>query len=277
VRKLKDKTQNAQDAQNAQSGALIIVGLGPGDHALLAPMALHALQTSDIIIGYRYYIEQIRDLLTEQEVHTSELSQEVERAQLAVDLAWQGSTVCMVSSGDAGIYAMAGLVLDLFAQSVEQMAVTPDISRTEPDIQIIPGISALNAAAALLGAPLMHDFAVISLSDLLTPWDTITRRISAVAAADFVVVIYNPTSRKRNWQLKAAFQLLGEHRSAQTPVGFVRNAYRPEQTVIRTTLEHALEYEVDMFTTVIIGNSQTSLRHNLMITPRGYPTQEPTI
>lgn len=258
---------------NSSSGELIIVGLGPGDHALLAPMALQALQTCDIIVGYRYYIEQIRDLLTDQEIHTSELSQEVERARLAVELAWQGSTVCMISSGDAGIYAMAGLVLDIFTQSIEQMAATSDIPRPEPGIQIIPGISALNAAAALLGAPLMHDFAVISLSDLLTPWETIIKRVSAVAAADFVVVIYNPTSRKRNWQLKAAFQLLGEHRSAQTPVGFVRNAYRPEQTVIRTTLEHALEYEVDMFTTVIIGNSQTSLRHNLMITPRGYTIQ----
>ena len=262
---------------NLKAGSLIIVGLGPGSHDLLAPMALHALQTCDIIVGYRYYIEQIQDLLTGQEVHTSELSQEVERAGLAVDLAWQGSSVCMISSGDAGIYAMAGLVLDIFTQRAEHMTMVSETSQAEPDIQIIPGISALNAAAALLGAPLMHDFAVISLSDLLTPWSTITKRISAVASADFVVVIYNPMSRKRNWQLKEAFQLLSEHRTAQTPVGFVRNAYRPGQTVIRTTLEHALEYEVDMFTTVIIGNSQTSLRHDLMITPRGYPTQVPTI
>jgi precorrin-3B C17-methyltransferase len=258
-------------------GSLVIVGLGPGSHDLLAPMALYALQSCDIVIGYRYYIEQIKDLLTDQEVHISELSQEVERATLAVDYAWEGAAVCMVSSGDAGIYAMAGLVLDIFTQRVEQNFGKSETSDVEPIIQVIPGISALNAAAALLGAPLMHDFAVISLSDLLTPWSTIARRISAAAAADFVTVIYNPISRKRDWQLRETVRLLREHRSGQTPVGIVSNAYRPGQTVIRTTLEHLLEQHVDMFTTIIIGNSQTSLRHNLMITPRGYTTQFPGI
>jgi precorrin-3B C17-methyltransferase len=135
---------------------------------------------------------------------------------------------------------------------------------------VIPGISALNAAAALLGAPLMHDFAVISLSDLLTPWATIAQRLSAAAAADFVIVLYNPISRKRHWQLGEARHLLLASRSAATPVGLVRNAYRPGQQVWLTTLEHLLDYEIDMFTTVVVGNSCTRIKQGRMITPRGY-------
>jgi precorrin-3B C17-methyltransferase len=142
--------------------------------------------------------------------------------------------------------------------------------RYEPLVEVIPGISALNAAAALLGAPLMHDFAVISLSDLLTPWDTIARRLSAAAAADFVIVLYNPFSRRRHWQLGEARHLLLASRSAATPVGVVRNAYRPEQQVWLTTLEHLLDYEIDMFTTIVIGNSCTRVQQGRMITPRGY-------
>ena len=162
---------------------------------------------------------------------------------------------------------------DIFTQRVDRSSAATEVSDVEPTIQIIPGISALNAAAALLGAPLMHDFAVISLSDLLTPWSTIAKRISAVATADFVTVIYNPISRKRDWQLREAVRLLSEYRSGLTPVGIVSNAYRPGQTVVRTTLDHLLEQHVDMFTTIIIGDLTTSLRHNLMITPRGYTKQ----
>lgn len=226
------------------------------------------LQACDTVIGYRLYVEQIQDLLSGKDVHISELTHEVERATLAVQQARNGRRVCIVSSGDAGIYGMAGLVLDLL--SLRQEETSDDDMQSEPLVEVVPGISALNAAAALLGAPLMHDFAVISLSDLLTPWDTIARRLSAVAVADFVIVLYNPSSRKRHWQLGEACRLLLECRSATTPVGVVRNAYRPEQQVWLTTLEHLLDYKIDMFTTIVIGNSCTRVQQGRMITPRGY-------
>lgn len=249
-------------------GHLAIVGLGPGGRDMMAPRAMHALCACDIVIGYRLYIEQIQDLLTDKDIHLSELTQEVERANFAVQQARAGQRVCIVSSGDAGIYGMAGLVLDVFSSIPEEAS--GDRILSEPEVEIIPGISALNAAAALLGAPLMHDFAVISLSDLLTPWDTIARRLSAASAADFVIVIYNPISRKRHWQLGEACRLVLESRSATTPVGLVRNAYRPGQQVSLTTLEDLLNHEIDMFTTIVIGNSCTHIRQGHMITPRGY-------
>jgi len=250
------------------AGHLAIVGLGPGSRDLIVPRAIQMIQMCDMIIGYKLYIEQIRDLLADKEVHVSELTQEVERATLAVQQALNGRRVCIVSSGDAGIYGMAGLVLDLFSSLQEEAS--GDGMLSEPQVEVIPGASALNAAAALLGAPLMHDFAVISLSDLLTPWDTITQRLSAAATADFVIVLYNPSSRKRYWQLGEAHRLLLESRLATTPVGLVRNAYRPEQQVWLTTLEQMLDYKVDMFTTVVIGNSCTRIQQGRMITPRGY-------
>lgn len=251
-------------------GYLAIVGLGPGQRDLMAPRAVQVIQETDLVIGYRVYLEQIRDLLSDKEIYISELTHEVERAMLAVQSARAGRRVCIVSSGDAGIYGMAGLVLDLFSRLSEETVSSLSDHVLEPYVEVVPGISALNAAAALLGAPLMHDFAVISLSDLLTPWTTIAQRLSAVAGADFVVVLYNPISRKRQWQLGEAQRLLLEHRAGTTPVGLVRNAYREGQKVQLTTLECLLEYEVDMFTTVVIGNSCTKLQQRRMITPRGY-------
>ncbi len=247
-------------------GYLAIVGLGPGHRDLTTPRAIQVIQEADLVIGYRVYIEQIQDLLGDKEIHISELTHEVERATLAVQSARAGRRVCIISSGDAGIYGMAGLVLDLFSE--ETPSSLPE--RSEPDIEVVPGVSALNAAAALLGAPLMHDFAAISLSDLLTPWSTVARRLSAVAEADFVVVLYNPRSRKRQWQLGEARRLFLEHRAGTTPVGLVHNAYREGQNAQLTTLEHLLEHNVDMFTTIIIGNSCTRVRQQYMITPRGY-------
>jgi len=231
----------------------------------MAPRVIQAIQEAELVIGYRLYLAQIQDLLSDKEIHASELTHEKERARLAVQSARAGRKVCIVSSGDAGIYGMAGLVLDIFSE----MSSSSD-QRAEPYVEVVPGISALNAAAALLGAPLMHDFAVVSLSDLLTPWPTIARRISAVAEADFVVVLYNPSSRRRQWQLGEAQRLLLEHRAGTTPAGLVRNAYREGQKVRLTTLEHLLEHEVDMFTTVVIGNAGTRVRLGRMITPRGY-------
>jgi precorrin-3B C17-methyltransferase len=252
------------------AGYLAIVGLGPGHRDLMAPRATRMIQEADLIIGYQVYLEQIQDLLNDKEVHVSELTHEVERATLAVQAARAGRKVCIVSSGDAGIYGMAGLVLDIFSHQMKDPASSSSGHGEDPHIEIVPGISALNAAAALLGAPLMHDFAVISLSDLLTPWTTIAQRLLAAAQADFVVVLYNPTSRKRQWQLGEAQRLLSEHRARTTPVGLVRNAYRDGQKVRLTTLEHLLEHEVDMFTTVVIGNSCTQIQQERMITPRGY-------
>ncbi|HEX3639655.1 MAG TPA: precorrin-3B C(17)-methyltransferase, partial [Ktedonobacteraceae bacterium] len=251
-----------------QAGHLAIIGLGPGSRDLIAPYAIQMIQVCDTVIGYRLYIEQIRDLLVGKDVHVSELTHEVERATLAIQLARNGRRVCIVSSGDAGIYGMAGLVLDLLSSLQEEAS--GDGILSEPLVEVVPGISALNAAAALLGAPLMHDFAVISLSDLLTPWGTIAQRLSAAATADFVIVLYNPSSRKRHWQLGEARRLLLESRSATTPVGLVCNAYRPGQQVWLTTLEHLLDYKVDMFTTIVIGNSCTRVQQGRMITPRGY-------
>ena len=252
------------------AGYLAIVGLGPGQRDLMAPRAIQVIQEADLVIGYRLYLEQIQDLLSDKEIHASELTHESERAMLAVQSARAGRRVCIVSSGDAGIYGMAGLVLDLFSQMPEETVSSSSDQASEPDVEVVPGISALNAAAALLGAPLMHDFAVISLSDVLTPWSTIARRLSAAAEADFVVVLYNPRSRKRRWQLDEARRLLLEHRAGTTPVGLVRNAYREGQKIQLTTLEHLLDHEVDMFTTVVIGNSCTRIQQERMITPRGY-------
>ncbi len=263
-----DNASTTTQEQTPSIGHLAIIGLGPGSRDLLAPRAVQMIQVCDIVIGYRLYIEQIQDLLADKDIHLSELTQEVERATLAVQQARNGQRVCIVSSGDAGIYGMAGLVLDLLSSCQEEVA--GDGMLSEPQVEVIPGISALNAAAALLGAPLMHDFAVISLSDLLIPWDTIAQRLSAAASADFVIVLYNPGSRKRHWQLGEARRLVLQSRSGITPVGLVRNAYRPGQQVSLTTLEGLLNYQIDMFTTIVIGNSCTRVQQGRMITPRGY-------
>lgn len=260
--------------QRPATGRLAIVGLGPGARNLIPPLALQTLAESELVVGYRGYLEQIQDLLAGKEVHASELTQEVERARLAVSAASAGRRVCLVSSGDAGIYGMAGLALDLLARSTpaNQMGQAASEAKGDgfPEVELVPGISALQAAASLLGAPLMHDFAVISLSDRLTPWEIITRRLSAAAAADFVVVLYNPASRQRTWQLAEAQRRLLNYRPAETPIGLARNAYRPEQRAWLTTLGRLHEQPVDMFTTVVIGNASTRIQAGFLITPRGY-------
>jgi len=193
-----------------------------------------------------------------------ELGQEMDRAARAVDLAYQGRSVAVVSSGDAGIYGMAGPVFRVLTDR--------DWDGQTPSVEVIPGISALQSAASLLGSPLMQDFCAISLSDLLTPWETISKRLAAAALGDFVVVLYNPRSRRRTWQLPEARRILLEKRSGETPVGLIKDAYRPGQRVIITNLEKLEERaeEVDMFTTVVIGNSTTYTHNGYMVTPRGY-------
>ncbi|MGK2906767.1 MAG: cobyric acid synthase [Desulfuromonadales bacterium] len=240
------------------SGTLHVVGIGPGDAAQMTPVAASIIRAADVITGYSTYIDLIPQLLTGKEVFATGMGQEVARCQEALRRAASGEKVVMICSGDAGIYGMAGLVLEL-AEGVDV------------EVTIIPGISAVQAAAALLGAPLMHDFAVISLSDLLTPWDTICRRLDAAGSADFVVALYNPQSRGRTSQIVEAREILLRHRDRQTPVGIVRNASRSGESVAVTNLESMLEQEIDMFSVVIIGNSSTFVdTRGKMVTPRGY-------
>jgi precorrin-3B C17-methyltransferase len=240
---------------------LLVVGLGPGSRATLTPQALEAVRQADVVIGYSGYFAWVADLVAGKECIALPLTKERERACLAVQHAAQGHSVCVISSGDAGVYGMASLVLEVLER-------TPPERR--PDVQVIPGLSAVIACAALLGAPLAHDFAAISLSDLLTPWAIIERRLLAAAEADFVVALFNPRSERRSWQLARAQELLLRARSPETPVGIVRNAYRPDQSVELASLGRMAECRVDMLTTIIVGNSQTRRFDSMLITPRGY-------
>ena len=253
-----------QNSAGGQGGRLYLVGLGPGDPALLAPGAAGALQQADVVVGFRGYMEQISSLTVGKEIVSMELGQELERAAKAVELAYDGLSVAVVSSGDAGVYGMAGPVFRVLTDR--------DWDGANPEVVTVPGVSALQSAASLLGSPLMQDFCAISLSDLLTPWDTIRRRLEAAAVGDFVVALYNPRSRRRDWQLLEAREILMRNRSDQTPVGLVREAYREDQQVTLTDLGglEGRASEVDMFTTVIIGNSNSYVLNGKMVTPRGY-------
>ena len=246
-----------------QSGSLCVIGLGPGAAALMTGQAQDALRRADVVIGYEGYFAWIADVLHDKECIALPLTQELARAQLAVDRALAGQAVCVVSSGDAGIYGMASLVLEVIEQR-QAVALLPEVL-------VMPGVSAVNACASLLGAPLGHDFAVLSLSDLLTPWPVIEKRLAAAAEADFVMVLVNPKSARRDWQYARAQEIIAACRPAATPVGVVRNAYRPDQSVVITTVAGMVEAQVDMLTTVIVGNSQTRRFQSRLITPRGYP------
>ncbi|WP_045218041.1 precorrin-3B C(17)-methyltransferase [Desulfonatronum thioautotrophicum] len=242
---------------------LSIVGLGPGSPELLTPQARIVLEQSQAILGYHVYINLIpTELLAGKQVLASGMRREVERCTQAVEMALQGVDTVLVSSGDSGIYGMAGPCLEV----LEQRGMLDKV-----DVTVVPGIPALAAAAALLGAPLMHDFAVISLSDLLTPWERILERIKHAARADFVMVLYNPRSRGRDWQLATALEVMAAYLAPETPVGLVRNAYRAEQEVSVWTLATLPVARVDMLSIVFIGNSQTRALGAKLLTPRGYP------
>ena len=245
-------------------GKINLIGIGPGDPGYLTPAASHALSESDVIIGFRAYIQQIEGLIAGKEVVSMELGQELERAAAAVDSAYAGKTVAVVSSGDAGIYGMSGPVFRVLTDR--------DWDGQDPAVETVPGVSAMQAAAAVLGSPLMQDFCAISLSDLLTPWDKIRGRLEAAGQGDFVVALYNPRSQRRQTQLLEAREILLKHRPGDTPVGIVGDAFRPGQRVKITSLQ-GLEKEaesVDMVTIVVIGNSTTYLHAGKVITPRGY-------
>ncbi len=241
---------------------LYVVGIGPGDLHHLTPAASAAIAAAEVVVGYQPYLDLIAPLLTGKELVSSGMMKEVERCRIALERAVAGQITALVSSGDAGIYGMAGLALELAADLPEP-----------PEIEVVPGISAVQAAAAVLGAPLMHDFAVISLSDLLTPWTVIRHRLTAAASADFVIALYNPKSKGRVTQIAEARHILLASRPGTTPVGIVRNALRVGQERIVTTLEAMLEHDIDMFSLVIIGNRATVIdQQGRMVTPRGYAT-----
>lgn len=227
----------------------------------LSSRAVQALRNADVIVGYKTYIDLIRDLVKDKEIISTGMTREKERCAAAIDRAVAGQKVAVVSSGDPGVYGMAGLVLEMLETS-GRLGTIP--------VQVIPGITSATASASRLGAPLMHDFAVISLSDLLTPWELIEKRLEAAARGDFVIVLYNPASKKRNWQIKRAREIFLQHKSPSTPVGIVKNAARDEELLYITDIENMLDFPIDMLTTVIVGNRSTRKAGNFIITPRGY-------
>lgn len=236
-----------------------MVGIGPGATNEMSQRALDALKNSDTIVGYKLYIDLIADIIKDKKVIASAMRKEIERAALAIQEAQLGKIVSIISSGDPGVYGMAGLALEMAYKE------TIDLP-----IEIIPGIPAANAAAAVLGAPLMHDYVVISLSDLLTPWETIERRVKCASEADFVIVLYNPKSSQRDWQIEKTAQIALQHKSPKTPVGIVKNASRDDESVVLTTLDKMTTHSIDMTTIIIIGNSTTFIYRNYMVTKRGY-------
>lgn len=239
---------------------LIVVGIGPGSPEDITPAVIHAIKNSDVIIGYKYYFQFIKPYLEPgTECIDTGMKREKARAEQAFELAEQGKNVCVISSGDAGIYGMAPLVYEMKRER-----------GSEVRIGVLPGISAFQKAASLLGAPIGHDFCVISLSDLMTPWERIEKRIMAAATADFVTAVYNPRSDGRYWQLHRLKEIFLQERSPDTPVGFVRQAGREEETVTLTTLKEFDPEQVDMFTIVLFGNSQSYHWDGKFITPRGY-------
>lgn len=248
---------------NKNKGKIFVVGFGPGDSEHITKRAIDALQQSDYIIGYKTYVELIEHLVTAKSIVSTGMTEEVSRAQEAVKQAEAGNIVSVISSGDSGVYGMAGLVYEVLVEMgwTEKNGVA---------VEIVPGISAINSCASILGAPVMHDSCTISLSDHLTPWTVIAKRIEAAGMADFVIALYNPKSGRRTRQIVEAQNILLKYRSPDTPVGLVKSAYRENQNVVLTTLAEMLEHDIGMLTTVIIGNSSTFFYDNKIITPRGY-------
>lgn len=242
-------------------GKIIVAGIGPGGKEDITPAVFDAIAVSDVIVGYKYYFQFVDNIIKPETVCIDTgMKKERERALQAFEYAEQGKTVCVISSGDAGIYGMSPLVYEMKTER-----------NSNVEVEVLPGISAFQKAAALLGCPMGHDFCVISLSDLMTPWERIEKRIEAAASADFVTAIYNPKSKGRYWQLYRLQEIFLQHCSPETPVGYVRQAGREEQEVKVSTLEKFDPEEVDMFTVIIIGNSQSYFSiDNMFITPRGY-------
>ena len=239
-------------------GKVYVIGLGPGAEKEMTYQASTALEKSEVIIGYIVYTGLIRERFPDKKYLSTPMRQEVVRCEMAMDEAMKGRTVAMVCSGDAGIYGMAGLLYEMGQ------------GYPEVELEVVPGITAANGGAAVLGAPLIHDFCLISLSDLLTPWEKIEARLLAAAQADFVVCLYNPSSKKRHDYLQKACDLMMKYKSPDTICGTVSNIAREGETANVMTLKELRDTQVDMFTTVFIGNSQTKEINHKMVTPRGY-------
>ncbi len=248
---------------SSPKGKIMLVGIGPGSHDHMTHRARAAIAESDVVVGYVTYIKLVADLLEGKEVVRKGMTEELDRAVHALESARQGKKVALISSGDAGVYGMAGPTYEVLFQA----GWTPE---SDVEVEVVPGASAINACAALVGAPLTHDFCSISLSDLLTPWPVIARRLDAVAASDFVVALYNPKSGRRTQQIVEAQRLFLRHRRPDTPVAVVKSAYRRRERIEFTTLDHMSDCDIGMLTTVLIGNSHTFVQHGLMVTPRGY-------
>jgi precorrin-2 C(20)-methyltransferase len=244
-------------------GKLFLVGFGPGNHDHLTFRAREAIGEAEVIIGYRTYVRLVRELIGGKEVHYTGMTEELERARKAVDFAYAGRKVALISSGDVGIYGMAGPALEILKEKGWRRG-------CGVDVEVVPGVTALSACGSVLGAPIIHDFAAISLSNLLTPWEVIVKRIEAAAAADYVIALYNPKSGRRTQQIVETQKTLLKYRRADTPVGIVKSGLRQGQRVVQTTLADMLNHEIGMLTTILIGNSTTFTYEGLMITPRGY-------
>ncbi len=240
-------------------GLINVVGTGPGSVENITPEALKCIEDSEIIIGYSTYLDLIVPYIEGKKVISSAMMQEVQRCTMAFEEAEAGARVTMISGGDPGIYAMAGLIYEI--------AVERD---SDVEIHVVPGLAALNSCAARLGAPLMHDFVAISLSDLLTPWEVIEKRLHAAASADFVIVLYNPKSKRRASHIERAREIIREYRKGDTPVGIVTAATRENECTVVTTLDNMLLEEINMQSCVLIGNCTTFTWRGKMITPRGY-------
>lgn len=241
-----------------QNKKLYVVGIGPGEYEQMTLKAVRVLESSQLIVGYTVYIDLIRPHFPDKEMMATPMMKEVERCRIALQEANKGRTVSMVCSGDSGVYGMAGLILELAKEY------------PEVEIEMVPGVTAACGGAAVLGAPICHDFAVISLSDLLTPMETIERRLECAAQADMVICIYNPSSKKRADYLRRACDIVLKYQRPETVCGIVRNIGRDGESSRVVTLGELRDLQVDMFTTVYIGNSSTRAERGKMITPRGY-------
>ncbi len=255
-------------SEPASKGKLYVVGVGPGHHDHMTYRAKQVIEESQIIVGYETYVGLVEDLIQGKEVYRYAMTQEVERANQAIEFAEKGRIVSLVSSGDPGIYGMVGLIYEILAKKGWDR-------NYGIYLECIPGVSSLNSCAALVGSPLMTDFAVVSMSDLLVPWEMIIKRVEAAALGDYVTVIYNPASKKRVHQLRDTRDIFLKYRKPETPVAIIKGAYRETQQVVITTIEKMLEHQdmLGMITTVIVGNSSTYNYKGMMINPRGYTSK----
>jgi len=253
---------------STKNGKLYVVGVGPGSHDHMTYRAKQVIDESEVIIGYDTYVSLVQDLIVGKDVFRYPMTQEVDRANQAIDFAENGKIVSLVSSGDPGIYGMIGLIYEILAEKGWDR-------ERGIYVECVPGVSSLNSCAALVGSPLMTDFAVVSMSDLLVPWEIIIKRVEAAAMGDYVTVIYNPASKKRVHQLRDTKEIFLKYRKPDTPVAIVKGAYRESQQVLITSLDKMLDHQdmLGMITTVIVGNSSTFNYKGMMINPRGYTSK----